>query len=153
MELIVNKKSAIKFNSFTDLKNSEVTNFGLGEPATVPAGQYGKQVLENIGIWDTVKNKAVLTKDVQTVLTYVETENIEAGIVFSTIPASSDKVKIVASVPGEFHEEIIFSGVVLTNSLHPAEAQDFLKYLLSSEGTQIFRKYGFSIIEQEKEGR
>jgi molybdate transport system substrate-binding protein len=66
---------------------------------TVPAGEYAKQVLEKLQVWEIVKEKAVLTKDIHTVLTYVETGNVEAGIVFSTVAVASDKVKVAALQP------------------------------------------------------
>ena len=81
--LIVPKNSSREVNDFNDLIKPEVTHFGLGEPDTVPAGQYGREVLERLGIWDKVKHKAVMAKDVRTILSYVETGNVEAGIVFN----------------------------------------------------------------------
>ena len=97
--LIVPQNSTLDLKDFKGLVNPGVIHFGLGDPATVPAGQYGVEVLQHIGIWPTVKSKAVLAKDVRTILYYVETGNAEAGLVFSAIAASSDKVKIVAAAP------------------------------------------------------
>ena len=148
--LIINKSSPLSLTSFKDLTQSAVKKFGIGEPVTVPAGQYGKEVLQNEGIWDEVKDKAVFTKDVRTILTYVETGNVEAGIVFSTVAATSDKVKVVAAAPPGTHEPIVFLGAVLANSKSSVAAADFLNYLAGPEGAKVFRRYGFSIIESSK---
>jgi len=142
--LIVAKDSTLDLNGFNDLVKSEVIHYGLGEPQTVPAGQYGVEVLKYLNIWDKVQSKAVLAKDVRTILTYVETGDVEAGIVFSTVAATSDKVKIVATAPNGSHESIVFPGVVLTNSPHHEAAQDFLNYLASPTGMKMFQKYGFT---------
>ena len=75
----------------------------LGEPVTVPAGQYAKEVLTSLGIYDAVNSKAVLAKDVRQVLTYVETGNVDAGIVYATDAMSSAKVKVVATAPPKSH--------------------------------------------------
>lgn len=145
--LIVPKNSSLGLSSFKDLANSSVTHYGIGEPETVPAGQYGREVLQQLGIWDKVKDKAVLAKDVRTILSYVETGNADAGMVFSTVAATSDKVKIAATAPEGSHEPIVFPGVVLANSKQHEAAQEFLKYLGSLSGMQVFQKYGFQKAE------
>ncbi|MBP2638412.1 MAG: molybdenum transporter, periplasmic molybdate-binding protein [Firmicutes bacterium] len=145
--LIIPKNSPLEINGFQDLDKPGVIHYGLGEPQTVPAGQYGVEVLKKLGIWEKVQNKAVLAKDVRAILSYVETGDAEAGIVFSTVAATSDKVKIVATAPKDSHEPIVFPGVVLTNSKHPEAAQDFLDYLTSPEGMKVFKKYGFTEVQ------
>lgn len=141
--LIVPKASELNLQSFQDLSKGNVTRFGMGVPDTVPAGEYAKQVFEKLEVWKTVQEKAVMAKDIQTVLTYVETGNVEAGIVFSTVAAASDKVKIVAIAPAGTHEPITFLGAVISGSKHPKEAEAFLQYLTSSDGMAVLNKYGF----------
>lgn len=141
--LIVPKNSPLGLSDFSGLTNQGVIHFGLGDPATVPAGQYGQEVLQHLGIWDSVKAKAVLAKDVRTILYYVETGNAEAGIVFSAIAATSDKVKIAATAPNSSHESIVFPGAVLSNSKQPVAAQEFFAFLSGPTGMEIFQKHGF----------
>ncbi|EIW20028.1 MULTISPECIES: molybdate ABC transporter substrate-binding protein [Pelosinus] len=141
--LIVPKTSQLELHSFQDLTNASVTRFGMGVPETVPAGEYAKQVLEKLQVWETVREKAVMPKDIHSVLTYVETGNVEAGIVFSTVAAASDKVKVAAIAPANTHEPIIFLGAVVSSAKHPKEAEAFLQYLTSSDGMAVFTKYGF----------
>lgn len=145
--LIVPKASQLELESFQDLTHPNVTRFGMGVPETVPAGQYAKQVLEKLQVWETVQDKAVMTKDIHTVLTYVETGNVEAGIVFSTVAVASDKVKVVAKAPVNTHEPILFLGAVVSNTKHPKEAELFLQYLTSADGIAVFNKYGFQTIQ------
>ncbi len=144
--LIVPQNSPLDLKDFKDLTNPGVIHFGLGDPATVPAGQYGVEVLQHIGIWPIVKSKAVLAKDVRTILYYVETGNAEAGLVFSAIAATSDKVKIVATAPHASHEKIVFPAALLRNSKNLAAAQDFFSFLSGPAGMAIFQKYGFKPI-------
>lgn len=144
--LIVPKDSKLGLNSFADLTQDKVKAFGLGAPETVPAGQYGQEVLAHLGIWEKVKPKAVLGKDVRALVAYAETGNVEASIVFSTVAATSDKVKIAAAAPAGSHKPIVFPGVVLSGSKQPKVAEDFLNYMASPEGMKMFAKYGFSPI-------
>ena len=142
--LVVPKNSQLKIEGFQDL--TRVTRFGMGEPGTVPAGQYAIELLKNIGIWEAVKDKAVQAKDVRTIIAYVETENVDAGIAFSTVAALSDKVKVVAAAPDGSHTPVTFPAVVMANSKHPQEAEAFLTYLCSPQSAAVFKKYGFTFV-------
>lgn len=139
--LITAKDRKLPISSFEDL--TKAASFGLGAPETVPAGQYGIEVMRKLKIWEMVKDKAILAKDVRTVVAYVETGNVDAGIVFSTVAAISDKVVIAARAPEGTHEPIVFPASILKNAGHPQEAADFLAYLSGPQGMKVFEKYGF----------
>ena len=141
--LIVPLNSSAKLNKFEDLTNPAVQKISIGEPTVVPAGQYAQEVLRKLGIWDKINDKLVLAKDVRTVLTYVETGNVEAGIVYKTDAASSSKVKIAATAPEGTHAPIIYPAALLASSKQQEVAKDFLAYLSGPEGKPIFEKYGF----------
>ena len=142
--LIVPKDSSA-ISSFRDLASPRVKQVALGEPNTVPAGQYAKEVLTNLGIYDAVEAKAIWAKDVRQVLTYVETGNVDAGIVYSTDALSSSKAKIVAEAPEGSHTPVVYPVAVIKNSKNPAAAKQFAAFLLSPEAGVIFRKYGFGL--------
>lgn len=146
--LIVSKDAKQPIKSFQELEM--IQSFGLGAPETVPAGQYGIEVLTKLGIWNSVKDKAVLAKDVRTIVTHVETGNVDAGIVFSTVAATSDKVTVVASAPEGSHEPIIFPAAMLKSTKHAKEAKEFLDYLEGNEGMKVFKKYGFTALSQNQ---
>jgi molybdate transport system substrate-binding protein len=146
--LIVPKDSSARISSFQDLARQDVKTIALGEPVTVPAGQYAKEVLTNMGIYDAVNAKAVLAKDVRQVLTYVETGNVDAGIVYSTDAQSSSKVKVVATAPENSHDPVIYPGAVIKDSKNPAAARAFLDFLSGAQASAIFKKYGFALATQ-----
>jgi molybdate transport system substrate-binding protein len=143
--LIVPKNSTARIGSFRDLARADVKQIALGEPVTVPAGLYAKQVLTSLGIYDAVNAKAVLAKDVRQVLTYVETGNVDAGIVYSTDALSSSKVKVVATAPANSHDPVIYPAAVIKDSKKPAAARAFLDFLSGARASAIFKKYGFSL--------
>ena len=111
----------------------------LGEPTTVPAGEYAKEVLTYLGIYGSVQPKAVLAKDVRQVLTYVETGEVDAGIVYSTDAASSSKVKVVATAPEKSHAPAIYPVAVIKTSKNSASARAFEDFLLGAQARAIFR--------------
>lgn len=143
--LIIPRNSSLQIADFKDVRNPAIRQFAMGAPETVPAGEYAKQVFRKLQIWDQVKEKAVLSKDVLSVIHYVATGNVDAGVAFSTAAATNSEVKVIAEAPPGSHEEIIFPGAVLTTAKNPEEAMAFLDYLSSAPAVQIFAQYGFSI--------
>lgn len=141
--LIIPKNSQTHWNSFADLKNPSVTKLAIGQPESVPAGTYAKQSLTNLGLWATVKPKLVFTKDVRQTLAYVETGNVDAGIVYKTDATSSDKVTIAATAEENTHSPIVYPMGVTAHSKHPKEAAELYSWLLGPDAASVFTKYGF----------
>jgi molybdate transport system substrate-binding protein len=123
-----------------------VPHLALGDPQHVPAGQYGKAVLESLGLWSTVsqaQGRLVLGEDARQVLNYVASGAAEAGIVYRTDAATAPKVAVVAAAPAGSHPLVVYPMAVIRDSKHQAEAKAFAEYLLSPAGRQVFAKYGF----------
>lgn len=139
--LVVSKDSKTDIHSFEDIP--KVEKIAIGTPESVPAGQYAKETLEHLHLWEDVKGKAVYAKDVRQVLTYVETGNVDAGIVYKTDALSSNKVEIVATATENSYASIIYPVGIVKNTSHPKETQLFYDYLQSESGIKVLEKYGF----------
>jgi len=142
--LIVPKDSTLQLGNFADLSNEAIHKFAMGAPESVPAGQYTQQVLKKFNLLDQVSAKVIIAKDVRTVLTYVETGNVEAGAVYKTDAAISPKVKIVATAPADSHDPILYPIAVLAATKQDKASQDFAAYLTTPEASAVFKKYGFT---------
>jgi molybdate transport system substrate-binding protein len=129
--------------SFGDLKRPAVRVIAVGDPRSVPAGTYAQQVLAALGIYDGVKSKMTLATDVRQVLADVETGSAEAGLVYSTDAAISPKVRVVMDAPAGTHQPIVYPAAVLSASMNPDAAKEFVKYLASPAARAVFLKYGF----------
>ncbi len=143
--IIVPKDSKANLTKYEDLAQTSVKKVSIGETETVPAGQYAQEVLKKLNLWDAVKEKAVMAKDVRTVLTYVETGNVDAGIVYGTDAAISDKVKTVTAAPIGSHKPIVYPVAVLSGAKQPQAAEEFLTFLNGPEAKAVFEKYGFTM--------
>lgn len=141
--LVVPKESKLSISGFKDIETNSFKIIALGEPASVPAGQYAEEVFKYYGNLDTVKKKAVYGKDVTEVLTWVEGGNADVGVVYKTDAMSSDKVKIIATAPAESHSKIEYPGAIVKDSKHPKVSYTFLKFLSGKEAKALFVKYGF----------
>ncbi|MFZ0855490.1 MAG: molybdate ABC transporter substrate-binding protein [Candidatus Acidiferrales bacterium] len=140
--LIVPKgKSGI--SSFQDLARPEVKVIAIGDPQTVPAGKYAQQVLTHFHLYEQLKPKLVLAKDVRQVLTYVITGNVDAGIVYATDAKISTAVVVVAIAPEDSHSPTVYPVAALKGSKQPAEAKRFLDFLMSAKALGVFKNYGF----------
>lgn len=133
--------------SFEDLTTETVEKIAVGEPESVPAGKYAQEVLTSLNLLETVQPKEVYAKDVRQVLTYVESGNVDAGIVYSSDAKISDQVKIVATAPAESHSPIIYPVAVIKDSKNSEVAKDFIQFLSSQQSKAVFEQYGFGIIE------
>jgi molybdate transport system substrate-binding protein len=145
--LIANIRNPSAPKNFTDLKKANIKNIAIGTPESVPAGRYAVQTLQHLMLWNAVKQKVVQTKDVLQVLTYVETNNVDAGIVYMTDVKISDKVKVVQVVDDKDHDPIIYPAGILTSTAHKKEATLFYEYLKSNTARTIFEKYGFKVLD------
>ena len=141
--LIAPKDSTLSISKLEDLQNDTVKQISIGETKVVPAGQYAEQALKKLGVWDKVQRKIVFAKDVRTVLTYVDTGNVDAGLVYKTDAAASKKVKILAIAPDGSHAPIIYPAAVLTGTKNQKAAEEFLSYLAGPECKSVFEKHSF----------
>lgn len=134
-------------NSPEDLLDPRVRRIALAEPSSVPAGVYTKAYLESLGLWDKVKPKVVPVLDVRATLASVESANVEAGLVYKTDAASSKRVKTVFEVPIGKGPKIIYPVAILKESKSKAAAKEFLNVMVSPSGADVFRRYGFVVLQ------
>jgi molybdate transport system substrate-binding protein len=134
-----------QLRDFQGLAESSVRIIALGDPASVPAGQYGKQVLTSLHLFEKLNSKFVLAKDVRQVLTYVETGNADAGLVYASDAQASTKVRVVATASDSSHDPIVDPAAVVKGTHNEEAAREFVEYLSSPAARAIFVKHGFTI--------
>jgi molybdate transport system substrate-binding protein len=142
--LIVPGNSALKLQSFADLDNAQVQKLAVGNPQTVPAGQYTQELLTNLKLLPPLQARLVLAEDVRQVLDYVARGEVDAGIVYaSDVVLAKEHVRLVAHAPEQLHSPILYPIAVLKDSQQPEAARQFVNLVLSPEGQSILNKYGF----------
>lgn len=135
----------VKITGFRDLTGVGIKKIAIGDPATVPCGAYAKQILTNLGIFEGVKNRLVLCKDVAQVLTYVANGSVDAGIVYRTDAKDDGRVRVVETADGSLHDTIIYPVAVIRNGKNPNAAKNFEAFLFGTEAKEIFCKHGFVV--------
>lgn len=134
-----------KLAGFDGLAGDGVRTFALGDPASVPAGQYGRQTLLSLNLYDKLRGRIVLGKDVRQVLTYVETGNADAGLVYATDARISTKVRVAAVAPESSHDPIVYPLAVVSGSHDQEAVRRFMDYLSSPAARAIFVQHGFTM--------
>jgi molybdate transport system substrate-binding protein len=127
-----------KVKSVNDLAKKSV-KVALCQPQ-VPCGVVASEVFKNLGI----KVKPVtLQPDVKSVLTQVETGNVDAGMVYVTdVQAAGSMVKGV-KVPASDNASTLYPIATINDSKHKSIAQSFMSYVLSPAGQQVLSAAGF----------
>jgi molybdate transport system substrate-binding protein len=144
--LIAGKNSTLKdFNGLTDQTINKVS---IGTPETVPAGKYAQDTLTSLNLYNQIKSKLVLAKDVRQVLTYVQTENVDAGLVYRSDTYNVNDIKIIATAPENSHKPIVYPMAIIKASKNQSAARDFANFLASPEAAQIFSKYQFEPLQK-----
>ena len=144
--LVVPNDSAIAISSFNDVSEAAVKRIALGAAATVPAGKYAEQVFTHLQNLEQVKAKAVYGSDVKQVLNWVETGNVDAGVVYLTDAKISSKVKVVAAAPQGSHQAIVYPAALIKTTNNYTASRDFLNFLNSDQARGVFDKYGFKVL-------
>jgi len=153
LAIIVPADSQASVKRPEDLLAASIEHLALGEPDSVPAGRYAKQALTRLGLWDQLKTKVVPAEDVRHAMTYVESGAAEAGIVYATDAAVSQRVKVVAEIPENLTEPIRYPLALLKHGENNAAAESFYRYLTSPTANEVFRKYGFTILTEAEAHR
>ncbi|MDO5350290.1 MAG: molybdate ABC transporter substrate-binding protein [Lachnospiraceae bacterium] len=142
--LIVPAGSDAGLETFEDI--ADAASIALGDPASVPAGQYAQEALTSLGIWDSIQDKVSFGTNVTEVLNQVAAASADAGIVYATDAASmADQVTVVAEAPeGSLSAKVIYPVAVVKESAHADSANAFVEFLKTPEAMAVFESYGFS---------
>ena len=145
--LIVPTGSDSKIESFE--KIGDAASIALGDPESVPAGQYAKEALTNLNVWDSIQDKVSFGTNVTEVLNQVAAASADAGIVYATDAASkADQVTVVAEAPeGSLEKKVIYPVAVVKATAHEDAAKAFVDFLQTPEAIAVFESYGFVAAE------
>jgi molybdate transport system substrate-binding protein len=131
--------------TFADLADAKYRRVAVGEPKSVPAGQYAVQALKSLSLLDPLRGRLVYGANVRQVLDYVERGEVDAGIVYATDAIESgDRVRVVARADAKANDPIEYPAVIVSHSRRRKAAGDFLDYLASDKARDILARKGFT---------
>jgi len=127
-----------------DLASASIERIAIGDPRSVPVGQYSEEVLTKLDFMQALEPKLVLANNVRQVLQFVESGNAQAGIVYATDAKTSTKVKVVEIIDAKLYKPIVYPIAVLQKSTNQSSAKSYVEYLSSEPAKTVFEKYGFT---------
>ena len=140
--VVVPISSSLRIAGAKDL--AKLPRLALADPEAVPAGIYARKWLEAEGVWGQVRQKLVPTFDVRATLAAVESGGVEAGIVYRTDSAISNKVRVVLVVTNG--PAITYSVARIASSKFSA-ARRFVDCVAGEEGRAVFERRGFAVLK------
>lgn len=140
----VSSRSTLKIGSNFGLAAAlGADKLAMANPDAVPAGKYGKQALETLGVWASVERQVARTENVRVALALVSRGEAPLGIVYTTDALTDRNVRIVDTFPESSHPAIIYPAAIVAASRAPF-AKRFVDYLRSTSARLIWQRYGFA---------
>jgi molybdate transport system substrate-binding protein len=140
--LAVPAGSELEVETLIDLRGANVRRIAIANPDHAPYGRAAKQALESAGVWEAVEDRLVLGENASLATQFVETGNVDAGIVPLSLAISREEYLRAVLVDESLHEPLRQEAVVLKGSQHADKAVAFLDFV-NGEGRALMREYGF----------
>jgi molybdate transport system substrate-binding protein len=144
LTVVVPASSAGDLAKPADLLAARIGRIAIGNPATVPVGQYAEESLRALGVWDRLRPRLVFAENVRQVLEYVARGEVDAGFVYTTDAAlRAGRVREAFRPPEETYRPVLYPVGVVTGSRQPALAAAFVDRLVGREGQAVLARFGF----------
>jgi molybdate transport system substrate-binding protein len=136
--------SVLDISKPADLLDPKVRRIVIGNPRTVPVGQYAEESLKALALWDRVQPKLVFAENVRQALDYVARGEVEAGFVYSTdIPVRAGQVTEAFRPAEDTYRPVTYPVAVVKDARQPALARAFIDLLMTREGESALSRLGF----------
>lgn len=116
----------------------------IGDPDSVPAGDYARTWLRKTGQWQGLQSRLVTAADVRAVRTFVERGEAGLGVVYRSDTVGVSTVRIVGGPDAADQPEILYPAAATHAGVQRGAA--FLRYLRGPEARRIFVAHGFAPI-------
>jgi molybdate transport system substrate-binding protein len=130
------------------LETTALKHLAIANPKTAPYGSAAKQVLEKIGLWQSLQPKLVMGENIAQTLQFVSTTNADAGFVAKSMLLQNGNVKSSCTwdIPADFHTPIKQKMIVLSKSSKQKTSMAFLNYMQSSDAAKIIKQSGYGVL-------
>lgn len=127
------------------LRGGRYASLAIANPSLAPYGAAAVEVLQALGIWDTVKDRVVMGENVGQAHALIATGNAELGFTALSY-VISERNAVPGSrweVPPGLHAPIRQDAVLLARGRDNQAARAFLEYLRSPGARQTIRSFGY----------
>ncbi|SEA29688.1 molybdate transport system substrate-binding protein [Desulfuromusa kysingii] len=142
--VIITPQGDHQVQSLSDLTLPEI-EVALGDSRSAAIGRNNERLFALAGLDTTKMNIVARGINVKQLVSWVETGNVDAAIVWRADAVQSEQVETI-SIPADINQIDIIPICSLRTPAHPEEATRFWQYLLAN-APAIFSKHGFKAIE------
>jgi molybdate transport system substrate-binding protein len=144
LTVIKPQDSTIDLARPADLVDPRVRRIVIGNPRTVPVGQYAEESLRALGIWERLQPRLILAENVRQALDYVARGEVDAGFVYTTdAVVRAARVKEAFRPPEDTYRPVLYPAAVVKDSRHPKLGEAFIALLVSAPGQAVLSRLGF----------
>jgi len=125
----------------------KVESLAIGDPDCNPSGEYAKEALVKLGIFEKLlkEKKLVFAQNVRQTLAYVENASVGAGIVYATDAKLGRHVEIGETIPRRMTRPIIYQIALIKDSKHAKLSAAFVECVLGQSGKNVLTQRGFTV--------
>lgn len=129
------------------LKNNTFQHLAIANPKAAPYGLAAIQVMQKLGLAETLKPKIVEGQSIGQAQQFVGSGNAELGFVALSQIYKDGKLTSGSAwiVPGDLHDTIKQDAVVLAKGKDNPVAAAFAAYLKSPKAAEIIKSYGYQL--------
>jgi molybdate transport system substrate-binding protein len=132
------------------LLDPSIRKIAIANPQHAPYGKAAVAAMQRENIYGQVKDKFVLGENISQTALFVVSGSADVGIVALSLalsPNMKDNGRY-SEVPSTDYPPIQQACVIMRSSKNKDLAQQFLKFIQSSQIKELFQKYGFAIPNQ-----
>ena len=140
--LVVPAAASSMTDGLASLQAPSVRRIAIGNPASVPAGRYAREVLQAAGLWSKLEGKLIYAQSVRQALDYVAREEVDAALLYATDAAiMPGKVRVAAEIPTA--TPVVYPIALIGDSRNRALGEAFIAFLQARPARTVFERYGF----------
>ncbi|OLS41328.1 molybdate ABC transporter substrate-binding protein [Bacillus sp. MRMR6] len=137
--------SSLSIKNLEDLLKPEVKKIAIANPEHAPYGLAAKQALKKAGLWEELESKLVYGRNISDTLTFIETGNVEAGIIALSLYKEEEFTFHI--IDDHMHAPLEQSIAVIRPTNQEELAKQFITFIKGPIGKPIMESYGFIVPE------
>lgn len=127
-----------------NLTNKDIKHISIANPKLAPYGQRSIQILQNLKIYEQVKNKLIIGDNISVPVAYVDTKASEVGFIAYSLIANKKDVKFKL-IDKNLYTPLKQAFVLTKYAKDKNLAFKFKDFVLSKQGKYILKQYGFGV--------
>ena len=128
------------------LKKGEFAHLAIANPKTAPYGLAARQVMEHLGVWQTLQPRLVRGDSIAQTFQFVATGNADIGFVAcSQVKAWQGTPGTTWEIPADDYDPIDQAAVLLKRGENNPAALAFLEFLKRDSTRAVIERFGYGV--------